>query len=109
MKSGFGESHHVLCQLFYKQQTFVEQKKARDSFMVDALLLWSEVVHVLHPLCPRTQIAAETEGLHPETLSDPVLPGAEEFHHHKLEGGGKRERRMMVSQYFIRILINLPN
>lgn len=89
MRSEFWESHHVLCQLFYKQETFVQQKNARDSFMVDALLLWSEVVHVLHPLRPRTQIATETKGLHPETLSYPVLPGAEEFHHHKLEGEEK--------------------
>lgn len=77
--------------------------------MVDALLLWSEVVHVFHPLRPRTQIATETEGLHPETLSYPVLPGAEEFHHHKLDGWEKKreKKKQMVSRYYIRILINL--
>lgn len=92
IKREFWQSYHVLCQLFYKQETFVEQKKARDGFMVDALFLWTEVVHVFHPLRPRAQIATETEGLHPETLSYPVLPCAEEFHHHKLKGGGRKEK-----------------
>lgn len=55
--------------------------------MVEAFFLWIEVVHVLHPLCPRAKIATETEGLHPKTLSYPVLPGTEEFHHHKLKEG----------------------
>lgn len=60
--------------------------------MVEGLPLWTEVVQVSKPLCFGAQIATEAEGLHSQALSNPVLPGAEEFHHQEL--GRQRNKGM---------------
>ena len=57
--------------------------------MIKALSLCTEVIQVSQPLCARTQVATEAEGLHTKALSR-VLPGADEFHHQELRRQGMR-------------------
>lgn len=85
-------SYHVSRKLLNEEQSLVQQAESSHSVAVHPVSLWTEIVQVSQPFCPRAHVATETDGLDTETLSG-VLPGADEFHHQEL---GREANRGLI-------------
>lgn len=88
--------YHVSCELLDEEEGLLEQGESSDHVPLWAISLWAQVVQIIQPLGPGTQVPTEGQGLDAQTLCT-VLPRTQELHHQELGEGGEESHLTVIS------------